>query len=43
MLSIEKCNKVLNKQETKYTKDEVELIRESLYQLAEIMYNHKMS
>ena len=39
MLSIEKCNEILNKDEGKYTKEEVLAIRESLYQLAEIIMN----
>ena len=41
MLSIEKCNEILNKDEKKYTKEEVLAIRESLYQLAEIIMNTK--
>ena len=41
MLSIEKCKEVLNKKEEKYTTKEVIAIRESLYQMAEIIYNSK--
>jgi predicted nucleic acid-binding Zn ribbon protein len=41
MLSIEKCNEILNKDEKKYTKEEVLAIRESLYQLVEIIINSK--
>ncbi len=41
MLSIEKCNEILNKHEKKYTKEEVLAIRESLYQLAELIMNIK--
>tara|TARA_B100001287_G_C22659698_1_gene519680 strand:+ start:975 stop:1121 length:147 start_codon:yes stop_codon:yes gene_type:complete len=41
MLSIEKCNEILNKDEKKYTKEEVLAIRESLYQLAELIMNIK--
>jgi len=39
MLSIEKCNEILNKDEKKYTKEEVTAIREWLYQFAEIILN----
>ena len=41
MLSIEKCYEILNKDEKKYTKEEVLAIRESLYQLVEIIINSK--
>jgi len=36
VLSITYCDKFLNKKEKKYSKQEVEKIREFLYQLAEI-------
>lgn len=42
MLSIERCNEVLNKKEKKYTKDEVTAIRDYLYQLAEIIHQTKL-
>lgn len=41
MLSIEKCNEILNKDEKKHTKEEVLAIRETLYQLAEMIINIK--
>ena len=41
MLSIEKCNEILNKDEKIHTKEEVLAIRESLYQLAELIMNIK--
>tara|TARA_B110000977_G_scaffold175084_1_gene229546 strand:- start:514 stop:660 length:147 start_codon:yes stop_codon:yes gene_type:complete len=41
MLSIEKCNEILNKKEKTYTKEEVKTIREVLYQFAEIVYEYK--
>lgn len=41
MLSIEKCNEILNKNEKKYTKEEVVAVREWLYQFAEIILNAK--
>ena len=41
MLSIEKCNEILNKKEKTYTKEEVKAIREVLYQFAEIIYKGK--
>lgn len=37
MLSIEKCYAVLNKNEKKYTKEQVSVIREQLYQFAKII------
>ena len=37
MLSIEKCNEILNKKEQKYTKEQVKAIRDYLYQFAEII------
>jgi hypothetical protein len=41
MLSIEKCNEILNKKEKTYTKEEVKAIREVLYQFAKIIYEGK--
>jgi hypothetical protein len=41
MLSIEKCNEILNKNEKIYTKEEVVAVREWLYQFAEIIINTK--
>jgi len=43
MLSIEKCNKILNKNRQNYTQEQVKKIREKLYQLAEIIYESKIS
>jgi len=42
MLSIEKCNEILNKKEQKYTMNQVKAIREHLYQLAEIIHQTKL-
>jgi hypothetical protein len=41
MLSIEKCNEILNKKEQKYTKEQVKEIRDYLYQIAEIIHQTK--
>jgi hypothetical protein len=38
MLSIKKCDEILSKNEKKYTLDQVEKIREYLYQIAGIIY-----
>lgn|GEM_PF-1439691 len=38
MLSIERCNEILNKKEQKYTKEQVKAIRDYLYQIAEIIH-----
>jgi len=43
MLSIEQCSKVLNKNKTKYTIEEVKMIRESLTQFTNLFYEHKYS
>lgn len=43
MLSLDKCNKILNKKEKKYTQNQVSEIRDLLYQLAEIIYESKPS
>jgi len=37
MLSIEKCNEILNKKGKKYTKEEVIAIRGYLYQMAMVI------
>jgi hypothetical protein len=37
MLSIEKCNKVLNKNNRKYSAEQVKVIRDYLYQMAIII------
>jgi len=37
MLSIKKCNKVLNKKEKKYSNEQVKAIRDYLYQMAMII------
>jgi hypothetical protein len=41
MLTYEKCKKTLNNKSVKYTNEEVYLIREWLYQFAEIIVNVK--
>jgi hypothetical protein len=41
VISLEKCNVVLNKIENKYTQEEIKAIREVLYQFAEIIYEGK--
>lgn len=43
MLSLKKCNEILNKKEKKYTHDQVMKVRELLYQIAEIVYESKLS
>ena len=37
MLSIEKCNKVLNKKEEKYSNEQVKAIRDYLYKIARVI------
>lgn len=37
MLSIDRCNEILNIKENKYTKEQVKAIRYYLYQFAEII------
>lgn len=37
MLSIEKCEKVLNKNEKKYSAEQVKAIRDYLYQMAMVI------
>ena len=39
MLSIDECYKQLNKNGNKYTREEAKLIKEILYQLAELVLN----
>ena len=39
MISIEKCKKTLNQGERKYTDEEIKMIRDFLYQLAEFENN----
>lgn len=41
MLSIDECYNTLNKNGNKYTKEEAKLIRETLYQLAELVLNQR--
>ena len=41
MLTIDECYNTLNKNGNKYTKEEAKLIRETLYQLAELVINQK--
>lgn len=38
MLSLEQCEKILNTNEDKYTREEIKVIREFLYILGEIEY-----
>jgi len=38
MLSLEQCEKILNANEDKYSKEEIKTIREFLYILGEIEY-----
>lgn len=40
MLSITECKKKLNKNDVQYTDEEIEIIRNVLYKLAEINYNN---
>ena len=42
MLSIEKCQKILNKKENKYTREEIIEIREKLYGISELLYAEKI-
>jgi hypothetical protein len=41
MLSITECKKKLNKNMISYNDEEIEKLRNALYQIAEIMYNQK--
>lgn len=38
MLSIEKCNQILNQKEKKYNEEKIKAIRDFLYQMAELDY-----
>lgn len=40
MLSITECKKILNKNGTVYSDEEVEKLRDVFYKIAEIMYNN---
>lgn len=42
MLSIEKCQEILNKKENNYTREEIIEIREKLYVLSEMLYAEKI-
>ncbi|GAA4032645.1 hypothetical protein GCM10022386_16110 [Flavobacterium cheonhonense] len=39
MLSITECKKILNRNGIFYTKEEVEMLREALYKIAEIVHS----
>ena len=41
MLSITECKKNLNRKGVKYTNEEVEILREALYKIAEIVHSKK--
>ena len=41
MLSIEKCNDILNNSENKYSKEKIVEIRAFLYQMAELINEYK--
>jgi hypothetical protein len=41
MISLEKCDEILNKRERKYTKEQVVKIRDFLIQIAEIITQTK--
>ena len=40
MLKLESCRKILNQEENKYTKEEIEAIRTILYQIANVDYQN---
>ena len=40
MINEKECTRILNQGEEKFTKEEVKLIREFLFQLATIQYEH---
>ncbi len=40
MISLEHCRKILNKTKSKYTDEEVKMIREFLYRMAQIDVNN---
>ena len=41
MISIEKCNEILNKKEKKYNTEQIKEIRLTLYKIADIIYTQK--
>jgi hypothetical protein len=41
MISLKKCDEILNKKERKFTNEQVEKIRDFLYQIAEIITQSK--
>lgn len=41
MLSITECKKILNRKGINYTNEEVEILRETLYKIAEIVHSKK--
>lgn len=41
MLSITECKNILNKKGISYNDEEIKIIREALYKIAEIMYSQK--
>lgn len=41
MLSTTECKKILNKNGVSYTDEEIEKLKITLYQIAEILYNNK--
>jgi hypothetical protein len=43
MLSLERCNEILNGNERRYSQKQVEAIREYLYQLAELINESKLT
>ena len=42
MVSLEKCYEILNQNTQSYTREEVKEVRETLYQMAEIIYESKL-
>ena len=40
MITIEQCNKILNNGERKYNNEEIRMIRDYLYQLANLEINY---
>lgn len=41
MLSLEKCSQILNRKNKNYSNDEVKIIRDFLYDLAEILFTNR--
>jgi hypothetical protein len=37
MISLDKCNQILNKGEKKYSNEQIKLVRETLYSMTEII------